>query len=124
MPTYEYRCTACEAPLEVVQSFDEPALTECPSCGGRLRKVFGNVGVVFKGSGFYRTDSRGKATAAVADGGTSEGPAPKADGAPGEAKPAAATTGGGSSSEGGSAAKPTAAKPSPAKAASPSAASS
>jgi putative FmdB family regulatory protein len=128
MPTYEYRCTACEAPLEVVQSFDEPALTECPTCGGRLRKVFGNVGVVFKGSGFYRTDSRGKTTAAVADGAKSDGPA-KADGVSGDAKPAAAATGSGSSSEGGSAAKPGAAKPgaakpSPAKAASPSAASS
>ncbi len=59
MPTYEYVCTACRAPLEVVQSIHDPALTECPACDdGRLRKVFGNVGVVFKGSGFYRTDSR------------------------------------------------------------------
>jgi putative FmdB family regulatory protein len=61
MPTYEYVCTDCGAPLEVVQSIHEPSLTECPACQGRLRKVFGNVGVVFKGSGFYRTDSRGKA---------------------------------------------------------------
>ncbi len=61
MPTYEYVCTSCDAPIEVVQSIHEPALTECPSCSdGRLRKVFGNVGVVFKGSGFYRTDSRSK----------------------------------------------------------------
>jgi len=64
MPTYEYVCTSCGAPLEVVQSIHEPSLTDCPSCAdGRLRKVFGNVGVVFKGSGFYRTDSRGKSTA-------------------------------------------------------------
>ncbi len=64
MPTYEYVCTSCDRPLEVVQSIHEPSLTDCPSCeGGRLRKVFGNVGVVFKGSGFYRTDSRGKTTA-------------------------------------------------------------
>lgn len=64
MPTYEYVCTSCDTPLEVVQSIHEPSLTDCPSCdGGRLRKVFGNVGVVFKGSGFYRTDSRGKTTA-------------------------------------------------------------
>jgi putative FmdB family regulatory protein len=64
MPTYEYVCTDCGTPLEVVQSIHDPALTECPACsGGRLRKVFGNVGVVFKGSGFYRTDSRGKKTA-------------------------------------------------------------
>ena len=64
MPTYEYVCTECGAPLEVVQSIHEPSLTECPACRGRLRKVFGNVGVVFKGSGFYRTDSRGKTSAA------------------------------------------------------------
>lgn len=63
MPTYEYVCTTCGAPIEVVQSIHEPALTDCPSCSdGRLRKVFGNVGVVFKGSGFYRTDSRSKST--------------------------------------------------------------
>ncbi|HSO03341.1 MAG TPA: FmdB family zinc ribbon protein [Candidatus Limnocylindrales bacterium] len=64
MPTYEYVCTSCDTPLEVVQSIHEPSLTDCPSCAdGRLRKVFGNVGVVFKGSGFYRTDSRGKSSA-------------------------------------------------------------
>jgi putative FmdB family regulatory protein len=64
MPTYEYVCTSCDAPLEVVQSIHEPSLIDCPSCAdGRLRKVFGNVGVVFKGSGFYRTDSRGKSSA-------------------------------------------------------------
>jgi len=59
VPTYQYVCTDCEAPLEVVQSFSDDALTDCPSCeGGRLRKVYGSVGVVFKGSGFYRNDSR------------------------------------------------------------------
>lgn len=63
MPTYEYVCTDCGDRLEVVQSIHEPSLTECPSCTGRLRKLFGNVGVVFKGSGFYRTDSRGKTAA-------------------------------------------------------------
>ena len=63
MPTYEYVCTECGTPLEVVQSIHEPSLTQCPACQGRLRKVFGNVGVVFKGSGFYRTDSRGKKSA-------------------------------------------------------------
>lgn len=65
MPTYQYRCTACGSDLEAVQKFTDPALTECPACGGSLRKVFNAVGVVFKGSGFYRTDSRaanGKAT--------------------------------------------------------------
>jgi putative FmdB family regulatory protein len=64
MPTYEYVCTSCDTPLEVVQSIHDPSITDCPSCDeGRLRKIFGNVGVVFKGSGFYRTDSRGKSTA-------------------------------------------------------------
>ena len=58
MPTYEYACKACGEHLEVVQSFKDSALTECPACGGPLRKVFGNIGVTFKGSGFYKTDSR------------------------------------------------------------------
>ena len=58
MPTYQYRCTECGHDLEAVQKFTDAALTECPSCGGQLRKVYNAVGVVFKGSGFYRTDSR------------------------------------------------------------------
>lgn len=58
MPTYQYACTSCGEDLEVVQKFTDDALTECPACGGKLRKVFSPVGVVFKGSGFYRTDSR------------------------------------------------------------------
>lgn len=58
MPTYQYACTACGHELEAVQSFSDDPLTTCPDCGGALRKLFGNVGVVFKGSGFYRTDSR------------------------------------------------------------------
>ncbi|MEV0566233.1 FmdB family zinc ribbon protein [Dactylosporangium sp. NPDC050588] len=58
MPTYQYACTACGHQLEAVQSFTDDALTECPECQGRLRKQFSAVGVVFKGSGFYRTDSR------------------------------------------------------------------
>ena len=74
MPTYQYVCTDCGERLELQQSFSDEALTVCPTCDGRLRKVFGAVGVVFKGSGFYRTDSR-----AAASNGTSDG----------EAKPAA-----------------------------------
>lgn len=62
MPTYQYRCTACGDELEVVQKFTDPSLTTCPSCAGDLRKVFGAVGVVFKGSGFYSTDSRKKSS--------------------------------------------------------------
>ncbi len=58
MPTYQYQCTDCGNALEVRQSFSDDALTVCPSCEGSLRKVFNAVGVVFKGSGFYRTDSR------------------------------------------------------------------
>jgi putative FmdB family regulatory protein len=58
VPTYPYACTACGHAFEVQQSFSDPALTECPECSGRLRKVYSSVGVVFKGSGFYRTDSR------------------------------------------------------------------
>ena len=58
MPTYQYACTECGEQLEAVQSFSDPALTECPACRGRLRKVFNSVGIVFKGSGFYRNDSR------------------------------------------------------------------
>ena len=63
MPTYQYACTACGEQLEAVQSFSDPSLTECPACGGTLRKVFSAVGVVFKGSGFYKTDSRSSSTA-------------------------------------------------------------
>ena len=58
MPTYSYACTECDNKFDVVQAFTDNALTECPQCDGRLRKLFGKVGVVFKGSGFYRNDSR------------------------------------------------------------------
>ncbi len=58
MPTYSYACTDCDNRFDAVQAFSDAALTTCPKCDGRLRKLFGNVGVVFKGSGFYRTDSR------------------------------------------------------------------
>ena len=76
MPTYEYRCKDCGEHLEVVQSFTDDALTECPNCGGSLRKVFGNIGITFKGSGFYKTDSRKAASStsksSKSDSGTSE----------------------------------------------------
>ncbi|MGB0878794.1 MAG: FmdB family zinc ribbon protein [Mycobacterium sp.] len=58
MPTYSYACTECANKFDVVQAFTDDSMTECPQCDGRLRKVFGKVGVVFKGSGFYRNDSR------------------------------------------------------------------
>ena len=65
MPTYQYTCTECGEPVEAVQKFTDAPLTVCTACGGRLRKVFSPVGIVFKGSGFYRTDSRNGATAAA-----------------------------------------------------------
>ena len=65
MPTYQYTCTECGEPVEAVQKFSDEPLTVCSACGGRLRKVFSPVGIVFKGSGFYRTDSRKNATSTV-----------------------------------------------------------
>lgn len=63
VPTYAYRCTDCGHAFDIYQQFSDDALTECPECGGTLRKVFGSVGVTFNGSGFYRTDSRAESTA-------------------------------------------------------------
>ncbi len=68
MPTYEYACTACGHRLEAVQSFSDEPLTECPECGEALRKVYGAVGIVLKGSGFYKTDSRAAANGAKGNG--------------------------------------------------------
>ncbi|MFJ2264221.1 FmdB family zinc ribbon protein [Streptomyces sp. NPDC087844] len=62
MPTYQYQCTECGEGLEAVQKFTDDALTECPNCSGRLKKVYSAVGIVFKGSGFYRNDSRGSSS--------------------------------------------------------------
>ena len=82
MPTYEYRCANCGHELEAVQSFSDAALTECPRCWEpALRKMFGNVGVVFKGSGFYVNDSRNEAKSR----GKAGGPAPKTSEAPARA---------------------------------------
>ncbi|GGT33992.1 FmdB family zinc ribbon protein [Nonomuraea spiralis] len=64
MPTYQYACNDCGEQLEVVQKFTDDALTVCPNCQGNLRKVFSAVGIVFKGSGFYRTDNRSSSTSA------------------------------------------------------------
>jgi putative FmdB family regulatory protein len=58
MPTYEYECTSCGHNFDIVQSFRDDALSVCPECGGTLRKIFGNIGIVLKGSGFYKNDSR------------------------------------------------------------------
>ena len=80
MPTYEYACNACGHRLEAVQSFSDEPLTECPECGSALRKVYGAVGIVLKGSGFYKTDSR--AAARAGNGGNGSG-SKKADDASG-----------------------------------------
>ena len=100
MPTYEYACTECGNRIEAVQSIADAPLTTCTVCGGRLRKVFSPVGIVFKGSGFYRTDSRGKP--AKADGESSKKPADKGAKTSSDAK--------GSSDGGSSTSKPKAAE--------------
>jgi putative FmdB family regulatory protein len=104
VPTYQYTCTECGEPLEAVQKFSDEPLTVCPACGGRLRKVFSPVGIVFKGSGFYRTDSRKSATAAA--------PATKdKDKSPAESSSSTSDSG----SSNGTADKPAAKKAEPAK---------
>lgn len=90
MPTYQYQCTECGEALEVQQSFSEDALTECPACHGRLRKVFNAVGVVFKGSGFYRNDSRA-GNGSSATGGSSATAAP-ASSSSGDSKSSSSST--------------------------------
>ncbi|MEZ5114268.1 MAG: FmdB family zinc ribbon protein [Nocardioidaceae bacterium] len=65
MPTYEYACADCSHVFDIFQSFSDDSLTECPECGGKLRKVFSPAGVVFKGSGFYRTDSRSSSSSST-----------------------------------------------------------
>ena len=76
MPTYQYACTACDHKFEAIQSFSDDSLTVCPECKGEIRKVYTAVGVVFKGSGFYKTDSAKKETPKSTPAPT---PAPKAD---------------------------------------------
>lgn len=119
MPTYQYACTACGHQLEAVQSFTDEPLSDCPSCEGRLRKVFNSVGIVFKGSGFYRTDSRSGEGKIPANGGSAtdkpatekkDAPASGSTGSGGTTSNAgssggsagAASTSGGSASSGGS----------------------
>ena len=88
MPTYEYACKSCGEHVEVVQSFRDEPLTECPACGGPLRKVFGAVGIVLKGSGFYKTDSRAasKPAAKASSGGGDAGASSSTDGKAAETK--------------------------------------
>ncbi len=113
MPTYEYACTSCGQHLEVVQSFKDDPLTTCETCGGTLRKVFSPIGVVFKGSGFYKTDSRsgrsstagGSGSSTASAGGTSSGDtASSSTSTPGSGDkagaPGGASSGSGSTSSG------------------------
>jgi putative FmdB family regulatory protein len=112
VPTYEYSCKSCGEHLEVVQSFKDDALTVCPNCGGDLRKVFGSIGIVFKGSGFYKNDSRaghGATKPAAESAGGSEA-APAASG--GEVSKPAAAEGATAAKPDTAAAKPAAASPS------------
>jgi putative FmdB family regulatory protein len=83
VPTYQYACTACDHRFEAVQKFTDASLTECPECTGKLRKLYGSVGVVFKGSGFYRNDSRSKSSSTVSssDSGKSSGESKSSDAA-------------------------------------------
>jgi putative FmdB family regulatory protein len=91
VPTYEYACAECGERLEAVQKFSDDPLTECPACGGRLRKVFSPVGIVFKGSGFYRTDSRNSAVNGSRDkqlnGSSSDSPSASEKSSGADAKP-------------------------------------
>jgi putative FmdB family regulatory protein len=86
VPTYEYACAECGERLEAVQKFSDDPLTECPACQGRLRKVFSPVGIVFKGSGFYRTDSRSSSSV---NGSTVNGSSSSDSSAAGEKSPGA-----------------------------------
>jgi putative FmdB family regulatory protein len=109
MPTYEYACTECGQHVEVVQSMSAAPLTTCAVCGGRLRKVFSPIGIVFKGSGFYRTDSRAKTGASDgAKSGSSKGGASGSDGSATKPASKSGTSGSGEkgSKGGGSSQKP------------------
>ncbi len=99
MPTYEYRCKACGHELEAVQAFTDDPLTECSECGGALRKKFGAVGITFKGSGFYKTDSRSSGSSPGKVAAASGSDASGGDGGSAAAKGAESTS---SSTEGGS----------------------
>ena len=93
MPTYQYTCTECGEPVETVQKFSDPPLTVCENCGGRLRKVFSPVGIVFKGSGFYRTDSRkGSTSTATADKDKAASDSSKSDSSKSDSSSSSSTT--------------------------------
>ncbi|MFD4532468.1 FmdB family zinc ribbon protein [Kitasatospora sp. NPDC058397] len=98
MPTYQYQCTECGNGLEAVQKFTDEALTTCPDCQGRLRKVFSAVGVVFKGSGFYRTDSRSSSSSTVGAGSSGSSSAASSGSTPASPSTSSTSSSSGSSS--------------------------
>ncbi|MGH3634833.1 FmdB family zinc ribbon protein [Mycobacterium sp.] len=98
MPTYSYACTECGNRFDVAQAFTDDALTTCPQCSGRLRKLFGSVGVVFKGSGFYRTDSRESAKSSTNGSAKSDSTSSSADTSSSPEKSTASSTTSSSSS--------------------------
>ena len=101
MPTYEYRCKDCDHQFDIQQAFTDDALTTCPECGGTLKKVFGNVGITFKGSGFYKTDSRsGSSSGSSSDKGSTDKASSSSD--KGASDKGSSGTGGDSSSRGSS----------------------
>lgn len=104
MPTYEYACTSCGRHLEAVQKFSDDPLTTCPHCGGPLRKVFGSIGIVLKGSGFYRNDSRSSSEgrSRSAKGRDTTGTDSSSTGADAKGSNDGASKGGGSTSHGSS----------------------
>jgi putative FmdB family regulatory protein len=92
MPTYEYRCRACGHELEAVQSFNDDPLTDCPECGGSLRKVFGSIGVTFKGSGFYKNDHGSRAKSGSSASGSTGSESSSSGSSDSSSTPAAAST--------------------------------
>ena len=118
MPTYEYRCEKCDENFDVVQSFQDDPLTKCPTCGSPVRKVFGSVGIVFKGSGFYKTDSRSGGSSKSSE--STVPAAPSGDSGTGKSgsgdSAAASSTPSGSDSSSSSSAAPSPATPAKAKA--------
>jgi putative FmdB family regulatory protein len=94
VPTYSYRCTECDTAFDIQQAFTDNTLTECPACGGKLRKVYSSIGVSFTGSGFYRNDSRAEKSPIKSDSKSDSAPASK----PAEKSGSAAASSGGSSS--------------------------
>lgn len=109
VPTYSYACTECDNRFDAVQAFTDDALTTCPECSGRLRKLFGSVGVVFKGSGFYRNDSRDTSKSTIngsSGGGESSGSAEKSSDKPAEKSSSEKSSSSDKSSSTSSASKP------------------